>query len=139
MTAGELAIALISALGVGAVIQAFINAWLNRRKGKAETAKVEADTAETIGRVWKHLLDELQEKLQKQEERINALEKGDAMKDDQIRNMQAALIVKDQQIACLEAEIAELRKYIEKMGHKPPPRKRTWHSRCSRHSTPFAR
>jgi len=118
-------IALMTALGVGAVIQALINAWLNRRRGKVETAKVEADTTETLGRIWKGLLDELQEKLQKQDERIKVLEAGEVMKNNQIKKMEDDLAKKDRQIAYLEEEINELRNFIQELGYTPPPRKST--------------
>lgn len=116
MTTAE-AIALLGAMGMGALIGRIFDFLVNRRNS-------DANLAEIVGKVWKGLSDELEEKVQKQDERIRILEAGEAMKNDQIKNLQRAIEKKDQQIAMLEAEIAELREHIESLGYTPPPRKR---------------
>lgn len=116
MTTAE-AIALLGAMGMGALIGRIFDYLVNRHNS-------DANLAEIVGKVWKGLSDELEEKVQKQDERIRILEAGEAMKNDQIKNLQCAIEKKDQQIAMLEAEIAELREYIESLGYTPPPRKR---------------
>lgn len=131
MTSGEL-ISLVAALGLGAILQALINAWLNRHREKieiektrAEVANIEAETAESLGNVWKGLLDELQKKIQNQEKRIKMLEDGEATKNNKIKALEEDLAKKDLQIISLEEEIEELRKFIKGLGYQPPPRKKT--------------
>ncbi len=108
---------LIAALGVGAALSALISGFFNRRK-------TNADTAETIGRIWKGLVDEYRTQVENLEERMAGMENSQQQKDDRIVALEGALRIKDEQIRCLEEEIEELRKFIHALGKNPPPRKK---------------
>ena len=65
--------------------------------------KIDAEATQTIGKAYKELFDEL---------------------DERIKVLEAQLIEKQRQIEDLESEIDDLRTLMRERGIEPPPRRR---------------